>query len=228
MDRPPTWSAVPSDTNLTEGDDYNFTIIVMDPDEGDVVTYWISVYPACNLSLNSTTGQILWSNVTVGYYQCNLSAISDRSGLGRYFNLTVIAKPPPVNHPPKIQSVMAPNNTNVNSTATLTFSVDAVDADGDNLTYDWQENGVTLSRERTFSRKFSLGDHQLVLSIGDGQKYTNRTFNFTVLPPPKTPRTDTGPITVPGFGTVAAGAAVAAVVAIGLFWRRERRPGNTV
>jgi hypothetical protein len=125
------------------------------------------------------------------------------------------------NMPHTILTVTAPNNTVVKSTAPLAFSAEASDPDGDVLTYDWQENGVSLSKERSFSRKFAPGNHTLILLIGDGRYITTRTFNFTVAPAPKP--VDTTPASVPGFGAGVAGAAVVTVVSLGLFWRRERR-----
>jgi predicted transcriptional regulator len=187
IQRTPVWSIVPTDTNLTEGDDYNFTVVAVDPDEGDILTYAVGAYPMCGLSINQTSGDMTWLNVTAGYYQFNLTVSDEmRSGTNLYFNLTVAARPTPANRPPKIVSVSVPNNTNVSSSKVLTFSVDAIDADGDNLTFDWQENGVTLSRDSSFSHKFPPGDHSLILFIGDGKNVTAASFNFTVIPPPKT------------------------------------------
>jgi len=125
------------------------------------------------------------------------------------------------NLPHTILTVTAPNDTVVKSTAPLTFSAEASDPDGDPLTYDWQDNGVSIGKERSLSYTFAPGNHTLILLIGDGRYTTSRTFNFTVAPPPKTIGTE--PASVPGFEAGVAGAAVVSVVAIGLFWRRERR-----
>jgi hypothetical protein len=129
--------------------------------------------------------------------------------------------PPPVNRQPEILTVTAPDNTVVKSTAPLTLSADASDPDGDALTYDWQDNGVSIGKERRLSHKFAPGNHTLILLIGDGQHVTTRTFSFTVAPAPRT--IEPKPATVPGFEAGVAGAAVVTVVSIGLFWRRERR-----
>jgi hypothetical protein len=125
------------------------------------------------------------------------------------------------NLPHTLLSVTAPNDTVVKSTAPLTLSAEASDPDGDLLTYDWQDNGVSISKERSFSYKFAPGNHTLILLIGDGRYVKTRTFNFTVAPAPKA--IETKPVSIPGFEVGVAGAAVVTVVSIGLFWRRERR-----
>jgi len=210
----PYWSLVPPDTILNEGGDYNFTAKAVDADPGDTVTYKMSSVPDCGLSINATSGLIRWSNVTTGSYACRLNASDGHGYITYYFNLTVVAKPPPGNRRPEILSVTAPNNTKVSSSTVLEFSADAVDADGDDLTYEWQENGVTLSRERSFSRKFPQGEHQLMLFIGDGQHLTTRTFNFTVVLPSETIEVET-PFP-PGLGTGLAATAVVVLAGIGL------------
>jgi N-acetylneuraminic acid mutarotase len=228
--------------SIPEGDTVNGTRTinwtVSDPDN-DTFTFIISL-------LNTDTDETTllegglgdqarswdWNTTDIpnGSYRLYIAAIDDNPyvPLTRYAvsgNFTISHPapplPPPVNREPEILNVIAPNNTVVNSTAPLILSAVASDPDGDLLTYDWQENGVSLSKERSFSYKFAPGDHTLILLIGDGRHITTRTFNFSVTAPPKT--IDAKPAAVPGFEAGIAGAAVVVVVTFGLFWRRERR-----
>jgi len=115
---------------------------------------------------------------------------------------------------PQITSISVPENVTVSPSKALTLSVEARSPSGANLTYEWRENGVTMSTESTFSYRFAPGNHTLILLIGDGRYMTTRTFNFTVAQPPKT--IETNPVSVPGFGAGMAAAAVT-VAAIALF-----------
>jgi hypothetical protein len=175
------------------------------------------------MAIDRLNGSIRWTNATAGNFSFVVSAGSMSGSVEHIFNLTVSKKvvPPPVNRAPLIAAVTAPENRTVKSSETLSFSADATDPDGDNLTFEWKENDITLSTDKSFSRKFAPGSHSLVLLIGDGHYVTTRTFNFTVAPAPKT--IETKPASVPGLGAGIAIAAVAAGVALGLFWRRERR-----
>jgi hypothetical protein len=219
----PVWSSVPSNTTLVEGADFRSTAAATDADAGDVIVYGLTTSPACGLSMNTSTGAMEWLNVSTGDHVCVLTATDGHSVISHVFGLKVTEKtaPPPVNRAPEIVTFSAPENRTVKSSETLTLSADATDPDGDNLTYEWKDNGATISTEKTFSRKFAPGNHTLILLIGDGRYTTTRTFNFAVAEPPRT--IETKPAAIPGFEAGIAAAAAVSVVAIGLFWRRERR-----
>jgi len=158
-----------------------------------------------------------WLNVTAGDYSYVLTATDTHFVISHLFGLKVTKKPVG----PLILAVVGPENITVQPTSVQTFSVEATSPSNATLTYEWKDNGVSISTEKTFSRRFAPGNHTLILLIGDGRYITTRTFNFTVAPAPKT--VETKPVSVPGFEAGVAGVAVASAVAIGLFWRRERR-----
>ena len=214
------WTEVPGDTNLTEGDNYTFTARATDTYPEHALAYSVNSTGNTTLTVNSSTGAIQWLNVTAGNHSFTLSATDGELTISHDFVLSVAKKVEPF-LAPSIISVTGPENITVKASSVQTFSVDATSPSGANLTYEWKENGVTLSTERTFSQKFPPGNHTLILLIGDGRYTTTRTFNFTVAPPPKT--ISVRPVSVPGFEAGIVAAAVITVVAIGLFWRRERR-----
>jgi len=214
----PVWSSVPSNTTLVEGADFNFNAAATDVDAGDVVSYGLTTSPACGLTVNTSTGRLEWLDVSVGDYACVLTATDGHFVISHVFGLKATKKPAVQ---PTILSVLGPENITVKASSVQTFSVEASSPSNATLTYDWKENGVTLSTEKTFSRKFAPGKHSLILLIGDGQYTTSRTFNFTVAQPPKT--TEPKPFSTPGFEAGIAVAAISAVMVAGLFWRRERR-----
>ena len=214
----PVWTAVPSNTTLVEGDDFKFTASASDIDAGDTIVYGLTTSPACGLTMNVATGALEWLNVSAGEYVCVLTATDGHSVISHVFGLRVVKKPA---EEPKILSLSVPENVTVKAFSVQTFSVEAKSPTNATLTYEWKDNGVTVSTEKTFSGKFAPGNHTLILLIGDGKYTTTRTFSFTVAPAPKT--IDTTPAPIPGFEAGAAAAAVVTVMAVGLFWRRERR-----
>jgi len=214
----PVWTAVPSNTTLVEGDDFKFTASANDIDAGDTIVYGLTTSPACGLTMNTATGALEGLKVSVGDYTCVLTATDGHSVISHVFGLRVVKKPA---EEPKIVTLSVPENVTVKAFSVQMFSVEATNPSNATLTYEWKEKGVTLSTQKSFSRKFSPGNHTLILLIGDGRYTTARTFNFTVAQPPKT--IDTKPVSIPGFEAGIAAAAVVTVVAVGLFWRRERR-----
>lgn len=213
----PYWSAVPSNASLVEGSDFRFTAAATDIDAGDAIVYGLTSLPASGLALNATTGEMRWLNVSLGDYSYVLTATDSHFVISHLFSLKVNM----MDFSPTIIAVSGPENITVRPASVQTFSVEAASPSGAVLTYEWKENGVTLSTERSFARKFPPGNHTLILLIGDGRYTTTRTFNFTVAPAPKT--IDIKPASLPGFEAGIAAAAVVVVVTAGLFWRRERR-----
>ena len=216
---PPMWTAVPGDTELVRGDDFRFNVSIVGVNR--TMTYGLSSEPASGMSVNSSTGVLEWSDVATGNYTYNLTVSDGINSTWHIFNLTVLDAPLPADRSPQIVAVSAPENITVNASSVQTFSVEATSPSNATLAYEWKDNGVTVSTEKSFSRKFAPGNHTLVLLIGDGRYTTTRTFTFTVAQPPKT--IEANPVSIPGFEAGVAAAAVVAVVSIGLFWRRERR-----
>jgi hypothetical protein len=215
-----SWTEVPGDANLTEGDNYTFTAGAADTYPEHALVYSVNSTGNSTLTVNSSTGAIRWLNMTAGNYSCTLSATDGELTISHDFVLSVARKPGPY-LPPAIISVTGPENITVKASSVQTFSVEATSPSNATLTYEWKDNGVVVSTDKTFSRKFAPGNHTLILLIGDGRYTTTRTFNFTVAPAPKT--VEAKPVSIPGFEAGVAAAAVITVVAIGLFWRRERR-----
>jgi len=161
----------------------------------------------------------VWNSSTVQDGRHKITVLGKHQEYSDTIYVTVTNQPPD-EVMPMIRAILGPNNTHVNATDNVTFSVDAVDPDGGQLSYEWKENGVILSTRPSFTQVFPSGNHTIVLTIGDGIHYINRTVSFVVSPKPQPKEPEP---TVPGFGALAAVAAIAGVVAAGLFWRRERR-----
>jgi DNA-binding MarR family transcriptional regulator len=185
--------------------------------DGDALTWnmtsnasWLEMSASGMLSGTPSTADL-------GLYSVAITVSDGRKGTANQsFELEVS-----LNRQPLILSASAPENATVPADRARTFSVNASDPDGDSLTYDWQENGVTLGTESTLKRKFSPGFHSLILLIGDGHYVTTRTFNFTVAPAPDRP--GPGPGALAGSGAAVAAGAVSVVFVAGFLaaWGTE-------
>jgi DNA-binding MarR family transcriptional regulator len=205
--RPARISSTPP-LNATTGVHYVYNITAEDPNM-DVLTFSVLQGPE-GMDIQPGTGRITWIPAATGNFDISMG-VWDGSDEA-FHNFTV--KVAQGNRPPEIIKVSGPNDERVKSSSTLKFSVVATDIDGDNLTYDWQENGSSLGTGPTLLRKFPSGQHTLMLLIGDGQHQTTRTFNFTVDPAPAS--TEPGPGLVRVDNPVIFGAAIGAAVALGL------------
>jgi predicted transcriptional regulator len=157
------------------------------------------------------TGAIRWTPAAAGDFNVSISAGDGSEDGFQNFTIHVVWE----NRPPVITGASGPNDVRVKAYATLAFSVDAMDPDGDSLTFTWQEKGETLGTERTFSRSFSPGNHTIIITVGDGLHFATRTFNFTVdsLPAPTGPNP-----ALPGLAwSIVIGGALVSVLAVGFF-----------
>jgi len=62
--------------------------------------------------------------------------------------------------------------------------LDGSDSTGNNLTYEWSENGSVLSTQISFSHKFSIGTHEIILTVSDGNTSSDTVFVHVLNRPP--------------------------------------------
>ena len=177
---PPEWAQKPSDTQLSEDDDYDFTAKATDADGGDSITYDLRSSPVSGITMNSSSGVIHWANVASGKYSLNLTATDGQFKISHTFNLTVLAK----NHSPSWASV--PGDTEMKRGQDFRFNLKAVDKDsGDSISYalasippcnisvDGKSGAIVCSGART--GKFAIN-----VSASDGSFTIYHLFNLTV------------------------------------------------
>lgn len=191
----PAWLAVPQARQLTEGDTYRFVLQATDADRNDSIGYGLeSPFPS-GFTVNATTGELLWQNASLGNHSITATASDGRITLRYQFVLHVQEAAVAPELPPVIVDLTVPTGSSLSQSRELAFSVNASDPNGDNLTYEWRENGRTLSRDRSFSMRFAPGNHTVTLLIGDGAHVTTRTFDFTVTRQPDA--VEPGPAVIP-------------------------------
>jgi len=130
INRPPVLNTI-GNKSVNEGQTLSFTISGSDPD-GDSLTYSASNLPQ-GASFNAGTRTFSWTPAynQAGTYPNIHFAITDGS-LSDSEDITIMVNNVDQNRPPVLDPI---GNKSVNENTLLTFTVNATDPDGDNLTY---------------------------------------------------------------------------------------------
>jgi len=130
-----------------------------------------------------------WENVTVTPRKIGIvtyyAVAEDDDGATTQSNIITIKvdeKPEPVNHAPVINSISQDKN-NLQEWDSVTFTVDAEDEDGDNLSYTYKLNGQVISGNgnRITIDNLEAGNYTLEVKVTDGKWWEVReTKNFEV------------------------------------------------
>jgi len=179
--RPPTIGGVPT-VQVDAGAQYAFTPRAEDPD-GDTLTFRAENLPAW-ATLNARTGEIAGTpaDADVGTTEMITVEVSDSAAVAQLapFQIQVIARtsgsepPPPstVNRAPTISGTPA---TNVVAGAAYTFQANAVDPDGDSLTYSienlptWATFSASTGRLTGTPAMSNVGTYSgIVIRVSDG------------------------------------------------------------
>ncbi|MFH1567974.1 MAG: immunoglobulin-like domain-containing protein [Gemmatimonadota bacterium] len=170
----PPLLTVPAAQAVHEGQPLTFTVVAIDPDDGQTVTLAAADLPA-GATFNAATGAFSWTPTftQAGDYTLTFTAADDASP-SLSDTKTVAVAVANVNQAPlaaagidQTVECASPGGTPV----TLDASGSS-DADGDAVTYEWRENGVTLAGPTAEAQvTVSLGDgaHTLVLVATDAQ-----------------------------------------------------------
>ena len=155
----------------TENDQLEFTYLRLDS------------FPSFNLS---SSGLINFTPATseIGSHLVNISVrqVYNHS-LNDWEIITVTVKP--MNSPPQIVEY-SPASTNLTmyETESQTFTQHTIDADFDNLTYEWILDSVIKSTAENFTYTpgyFGAGNHSLTFTASDEKNSTSITWNINVL-----------------------------------------------
>ena len=124
--------------------------------------------------------------------------------------------------PPTIIRSSGPDMISVGSPGRLSFSVEAIDPEGENLTYHWNEDEILLGTEQNLTYVFPPGDHYVIVTISDGYLKAYKTFQFRVNGSAASPAASQVIPLVPvlvgiGIGSVAIALAFAAGTEIGKY-----------
>ena len=124
------------------------------------------------------------------------------------------------NAPPQLYSLDPSNGQKFEKGAKIHFTAEAGDADSDNLTYCWTENGKPLSTSPSFYKSdLSAGSHMITLTISDGRAFTNTTLTIEITKP-----SSGGGGTELMLMMVGVIAAVVVVAAVAIVLMRRKKP----
>ncbi|MBM4248851.1 MAG: tandem-95 repeat protein [Euryarchaeota archaeon] len=187
-------------------------------DDGDELTYtWLDGRTEIGTGKSFSTTALKPGVHTI------VLEVSDGTGTTKSKQVSITITP---NTSPQILSLEPTTGARFQPGKRIDFTVQARDAEGDPLTYQWSLGGRVLSTQPSFSASdIKEGTHSIMLSIYDGYTYTNQTVMVQVAP------SDAG-----GAGSgilggnmmlllVAAVGAIAMVGGIAVWMMRRKRPG---
>ena len=167
--RPPFFTSTPVVVAYVK-QPYAYDAEATDPD-GDPITFTLTQSPT-NAAINFTTGVISWLPAAkqLGPNQVTITALDGRGGLALQ-SYTVLVLPDPANHPPIIITQPV---TNAVAGQIYSYDVDALDPDGDSLTYSFSASppGMTVAVTNgliTWSPGTNnLGSNVVIVRVDDG------------------------------------------------------------
>jgi len=211
FDHPPSVEPVPNFT-IVEGTPFFWQVNASDPDEDDSLSFKDNC-AAFVIGAGNGTISFTPRASDVGIFTVKIT-VSDWEGLEAItsFKLTVLR----FNSPPDITNVRPKNGTKYLFDHEVVFSADAIDPEGDRLSFTWVEGNRTLGRGSSIVTMFSLpGTYIVTLIVSDGRDETRFNITINVVSKLDTPKPS------PGFELVIMAAAVAA--AAGFLARRRKR-----
>ena len=211
FDHPPSVEPVPNFT-VVAGSYFFWQVNASDPDEDDSLSFKDN---CAAFVIGAGNGTISFSprDSDAGIYTVKIT-VSDWEGLEviTSFKLTILK----YNSPPNITNVRPKSGSKYLFDHEVVFVADALDPEGDRLSFTWMEGNRTLGRGSSIVTMFSLpGTYIVTLIVSDGRDETTYNITIKVVSKLDTPKPS------PGFGPVIVAAAIV-VAAVALARRRKR------
>ncbi len=183
LNHPPIITSQPVLT-VVAGTPYRYDVDAVDAD-GDTLTYSLLTFPN-NMSIDSLTGLINWQPTTanIGNVQVKVQVSDGKGGSAQQaFTINVL---PPQNNPPIITSQPV---VTVQAGTPYNYDVDAVDADGDVLSYSLLTGPGTMSINSVTGliswqpTNLDVGNVQVKVQVSDGKGGSaQQAFTVAVTP----------------------------------------------
>ncbi len=88
-----------------------------------------------------------------------------------------------INAPPTISLVKPSTGSKFASDKAITFSVTASDPENATLSYRWLDGTVEMSTLQTFTKKLSVGKHNVTIEVSDGSNKASQVVAITITKP---------------------------------------------
>ncbi len=194
---------------IKQGEPVTFQGTATDPD-GDTLTFqWIEGMKELGTGQNFTTTALSPGSHTI------FLQVSDDITVVKSSSVTITIRP---NTMPRIISFTPQDGERFQKGKRVEFRVEAIDDEGDPLTYTWYDGSEQLSNLSFFIKSdLRVGKHPLRLLVSDGLVAAELTITIEIVEPPAEG---------PNLTMVTIGAAVAVMVAIvaGFWLWKMRRP----
>jgi len=178
-------------------------------EEGDPIT-WTDDTPLFSIDAETGTTSFTPAQADVGSHQVSISVSDGKGGTGHYTFVLVVEN---VNDEPAIVSVTPENGSRFKEGKVVTFSVQATDEDGDELTVTWTSDGKTLGTGETLDyKKLKPGTRVVKVTVSDGNATAEDEISLVIKKSDKSPG--------PGF-VLAALALMGIALAISIRRRRN-------
>jgi len=177
---------LPGIVKIIEDQPYESVMSVTDED-GDTIT-WSDDSPL--FDIDPASGRITFtpSQADVGTHDVSVRANDGRGGEATYeFTLAVEN----VNDAPSIVSVTPENGSRFKEGKVVTFSVQATDEDGDELTVTWTSDGKTLGTGEILDyKKLKPGTRVVKVTVSDGNATAEEEISLVIKKSDKSPGPD--------------------------------------
>jgi len=183
VNRPPAITAFDPLDNVTilEGASAVLSATAYDPD-ADVLTYVWKLDGVQAANGTGTTAGFTYSadDNASGLHSVSVSYTDGKATATRSWGINVTN----VNRAPVITGFTPSTDTEIIETYSKDFSINASDADGDFLTYNWTLDGTTVSVTAAYTMLTdysSAGCYTLIVTVSDGAASDSQRWNVTVL-----------------------------------------------
>ncbi len=179
INNPPVITHIP-DATVTVGETFTYPVEAADPDE-DALIYSLTTNPSTDMTINDTTGLISWTPTAVGSYEVTVE-VSDGELTDTQSFTIILTEPEPVNQAPIIAPIP---DTNITLGETFTYTVEAADPDGDDLSYSLTTSPSTDMTINDTTGLISwnptaVGSYEVTVEVFDGSESTTQSFTITV------------------------------------------------
>lgn len=159
-----------STTSVIQGQQYEYSIQITDPDIGDSASYSLLQAPT-GMSVDERSGRVTWipTSTQVGEHTFIVAVDDLEGGHAEQTNTLLVLSNSPLNDPPLIITV--PPSTL--QSGVFEYDVDAIDADGDVLTYSLQTAPAEMTIDAQTglvswtSASTHIGDHPVTIRVTD-------------------------------------------------------------
>jgi hypothetical protein len=181
----PVWVEHPDDVNITQGEVYLANAFASDVDVGDILSYGLESYPSSNISIDNSTGAIVWEDPVPGNYTIMVTSTDGIEIIEVLFNITVLERIEPVpddGNPPIFDRI---DDRTVLVGEMLKVQLTASDEDGDDLIFLLVEGpgDMVISADGLLvwtPGGTDLGVHGISILVTDGTLNVTAEFNVTV------------------------------------------------